>query len=314
MFLIGFILILISIILLFVVYNKAKSVHEINTKVDKKNEEIEKRNKELEQKKASYLNEIDVCQQNLLNIQEAIRNAGMSAEQFYKNIQQSYNNYEYSLEKDYQEKEEEYDILVKELYKSYDNEQDRILDQIKWEQSKLDNLRSTRAAAIQAQIKEREIKDQLSFYCLQPTENELDDIKALERVKPNLHQPRILCMLIWSTYFQKPMTALCNNILGTAIVCGIYKITNQETGECYIGQAVDIAKRWKDHAKCGLGIDTPANNKLYKAIQEYGIWNFSWELLEKCSKEQLNEKEYFYIDLYDSKNYGYNSSSGIKKY
>ena len=314
MFFIGLILILISIILLFVVYNKAKNVHEINTKVDKKNEEIEKRNQELEKEKSSYLNEIDVCQQNLLNIQEAIRRAGMSAEQFYKNIQQSCNNYEYSLEKDYQEKEEEYDILVKELYKSYDNEQDRILDQIKWEQSKLDNIRSTRAAAIQAQIKEREIKDQLSFYCLQPTENELDDIKALERVKPNLHQPRILCMLIWSTYFQKPMTALCNNILGTAIVCGIYKITNQETGECYIGQAVDIAKRWKDHAKCGLGIDTPANNKLYKAIQEYGIWNFSWELLEKCSKEQLNEKEYFYIDLYDSKNYGYNSSSGIKKY
>ena len=314
MFFIGLILILISIILLFVVYNKAKSVHEINTKVDKKNEEIEKRNKELEKEKVNYLNEIEICQQNFLNIKEAIRDAGMSAEQFYKNIQQSYNNYEYSLEKDYQEKEEEYDILVKELYKSYDNEQDRILDQIKWEQSKLDNIRSTRAAAIQAQIKEREIKDQLSFYCLQPTENELDDIKALERVKPNLHQPRILCMLIWSTYFQKPMTALCNNVLGTAVVCGIYKITNQETGECYIGQAVDIAKRWKDHAKCGLGIDTPANNKLYKAIQEYGIWNFSWELLEKCSKEQLNEKEYFYIDLYDSKNYGYNSSSGIKKY
>lgn len=314
MFLIGFILILISIILLLVVYNKAKSIHEINTKIDKKNEEIEKRNQELEKEKSNYLSEIETYRQNLLNIQEAMRNAGISAEQFYKNIQQSYNNYEYSLEKDYQEKEEEYDILVKELYKSYDNEQDRILDQIKWEQSKLDNIRSTRAAAIQAQIKEREIKDQLSFYCLQPTENELDDIKALERVKPNLHQPRILCMLIWSTYFQKPMTALCNNVLGTAIVCGIYKITNQETGECYIGQAVDIAKRWKDHAKCGLGIDTPANNKLYKAIQEYGIWNFSWELLEKCNKEQLNEKEYFYIDLYDSKNYGYNSSSGIKKY
>ena len=179
MFFIGLILILISIILLFVVYNKAKSVHKINTKVDKKNEEIEKRNQELEKEKSNYLTEIEAYRQNLLNIQEAMRNAGMSAEQFYKNIQQSYNNYEYSLEKDYQEKEEEYDILVKELYKSYDNEQDRILDQIKWEQSKLDNIRSTRAAAIQAQIKEREIKDQLSFYCLQPTENELDDIKKI---------------------------------------------------------------------------------------------------------------------------------------
>ena len=50
-----------------------------------------------------------------------------------------------------------------------------------------------------------------------------------------------------------------------------------------------------------------------KAIQEYGIWSFTWELLEKCSKEDLNDKENFYIELYDSYNYGYNSNKGIKK-
>lgn len=66
--------------------------------------------------------------------------------------------------------------------------------------------------------------------------------------------------------------------------------------------------RWKDHAKCGLGIDTPAANKLYKAMQEDGIWNFSWELLEECSENKLNEKERFYIELYDSYNFGYNSN------
>jgi hypothetical protein len=62
-----------------------------------------------------------------------------------------------------------------------------------------------------------------------------------------------------------------------------------------------------------LGIDTPANNKLYKAMQEDGLWNFSWELLEACSRDLLNEKEAFYIDLYDSCAYGYNSNNGIKK-
>jgi hypothetical protein len=313
MFWIGLIFILISIILLLVVHDKAKNIHTINTETDKINQEIQKENERLVQEKKDFLQEIDVCQQNLQNIQEVMRNAGITAEQFYKNLQQGYDSYEHSLDKDYQAKEEEYDNLLKELYNNYDEEQDSLLDQIQEEQSKLDYLRSTRAAAIQAQIKEREIKEQLSFYCLQPTASELDDIRALERVKPNLHQPRILCMLIWSTYFQKPMTALCNNVLGSAIVSGIYKVTNQETGECYIGQAVDVAKRWKDHAKCGLGIDTPANNKLYKAIQEYGIWNFSWELLEKCEKDLLDEKEAFYIDLYDSKNYGYNSTSGNKK-
>lgn len=314
MFWIGLLFILISIILLLVVYDKAKNVHKINTETDKINKQIEKENEELVKKKETFLTELSTYQQNLATIQQAIQNAGLSAEQASRAMRQNFESYGDVLEVSYQEKEAEYDGLLKNLYDAYDEEQEGLLDEIQEIRDNLEHLRSTRAAAIQAQIKEKEIKEQSSFYCLQPTANELDDIKALERVKPNLHQPRILCMLIWSTYFQKPMTALCNNILGTAVVTGIYKITNQETDECYIGQAVDVAKRWKDHAKCGLGIDTPANNKLYKAIQEYGIWNFSWELLEKCSKAELTEKENFYIDLYDSKNYGYNSSIGIKKY
>ena len=119
-------------------------------------------------------------------------------------------------------------------------------------------------------------------------------------------------MLIWQTYWQKPLKALAANILGNKTVVGIYKITNTKTKECYIGQSVDIAKRWADHAKCGLGIDTPQGNKLYKAMMEYGIYSFSWELLEECPKEQLDEKEKYYIDLYDAYNYGYNSTKGNK--
>jgi len=279
---------------------------EINNEIKQKNEEIIKENIALDLEKQQLIIDILRNRQELDNTQKRIvtnQEAAATAYEKYCDV----------LNMSYLQTEKDYDNLLNTLYEKYDNKQEELLEQQQKEKEKLDYLRSTRAAAIQAQIKEKEIKDQLSFYCLQPTENELDDIKALERVKPNLHQPRILCMLIWSTYFQKPMTALCNNILGTAIVCGIYKITNQETGECYIGQAVDIAKRWKDHAKCGLGIDTPANNKLYKAIQEYGIWNFTWELLEKCSKEDLNDKENFYIELYDSCNYGYNSNKGIKK-
>jgi hypothetical protein len=45
---------------------------------------------------------------------------------------------------------------------------------------------------------------------------------------------------------------------------------------------------------------------------EDGIWNFSWELLETCSKEELDKKEKYYIELYDSKNYGYNITQGNK--
>jgi hypothetical protein len=45
---------------------------------------------------------------------------------------------------------------------------------------------------------------------------------------------------------------------------------------------------------------------------DYGLWNFSFELLEECSKELLNEKEKFYISLYQSKDFGFNSTQGNK--
>jgi hypothetical protein len=62
-----------------------------------------------------------------------------------------------------------------------------------------------------------------------------------------------------------------------------------------------------------LGIDAPAGNKLYDAMQKDGVWNFSFELLEECPRASLNEKEKEYIEIYDSYNLGYNSNRGIGK-
>ena len=313
----NFIIVLcLSLIIVLLYYNlkKIKQTKEIDKTIEEKNQLALREYENIQLLKEKTTEEIEDMKKTLSQLAQIARESQLSADAAIEHIRNAVACYGDTLDGSYSQMEQEYDKLIQNLYNSYENTQDELLDEIQEEQEKLEYLRTTRAAIIQAQLKEKEIKEKMSFYSLQPSESEKDDIRALERVKPNLHQPRILCMLIWSTYFQKPMTALCNNVLGTAIVSGIYKITNQETNECYIGQAVDVAKRWKDHAKCGLGIDTPANNKLYKAIQEYGIWNFSWELLESCSKELLNEKENYYIDLYDSKNYGYNSSIGIKKY
>ena len=210
-----------------------------------------------------------------------------------------------NLENSYFEKEKEYDQNIQKLKTSSEEERAAI-------EKELDKIRQIRTAAIEALKREQEIKEKISFYCLQVTPAEISDIQKLEAIKPQLNNPRILSMLIWSTYFQKPMTSLCNNVIGTTVKSGIYKITNQKTNICYIGQAVDIAARWKSHAKCGLGIDTPANNPLYKAMIADGIWNFSFEVLEECSKEELNEKEKYYIQLYQSKDFGYNSTIGNK--
>ncbi len=278
-----------------------------------KNEELEKDNVLLQEHQNSLKALINQTSREIEDKYTKLAMVTHELEQSQSAFNHSLENYCDILDKSYIQKEKEYNDLLEILQKSYENEHDRILHDLEVIRQELEKTKATRSAVQEAILKEKQIEADLSFYCLSPTENEKDDIYALERVKPKLHQPRILCMLIWSTYFQKPMTQLCNNILGTKTVCGIYKITNQQTKECYIGQAVDIAKRWKDHAKCGLGIDTPAKNKLYKAMQEYGIWNFSWELLEECEKKDLDIKENFYIELYDSNNYGYNSSIGIKR-
>ena len=102
-------------------------------------------------------------------------------------------------------------------------------------------------------------------------------------------------------------------MLGSEEVCGIYKITNKKNKMCYIGQAKKVRERFREHMKCGLGIDAPANNKLYQAMRKEGLENFTFELLEACDIAYLDEKEKFYIQLYDSYNFGYNSNKGIKK-
>ena len=174
----------------------------------------------------------------------------------------------------------------------------------------LNKLKDSLSAGVQAQLREQEKKDSLNFYKMTASDKDLSDIQVLNQIKHSLYQPVILSKLIWTTYFQKSATEMCNRILGTGKKCGIYKITNINSQQCYIGQSVDIASRWKDHIKCGLGIDASATNKLYNAMQKDGVWNFTFELLEECPRELLNEKERFWINLYQSDKFGYNSTKG----
>lgn len=267
------------------------------------------RKEELERQEKLLQSKIESHEQELARTKNIVNSYQNDLEE---NAKKSFEKFCEALEINYQQAEHEHQYNIELLRNSYEKEQAHILTELEEEKETLSKVRETRAAAIQAQLREKEIKDKLSFYCLQVAQSDLSDIQILENIKPKLNNPRILSMLIWSTYFQKPMTTLCNSILGLKPVCGIYKITNQLSNMCYIGQSVDLATRWKSHAKCGLGIDTPQGNKLYAAMIADGLWNFSFELLEECPRDQLNEKEKYYIELYQAKEFGYNSSGGNK--
>ena len=93
--------------------------------------------------------------------------------------------------------------------------------------------------------------------------------------------------------------------------CGIYIITNKINGKVYIGKSNDIERRFKEHCSQYERNRTP-NKPLYLAFEKYGIYNFSFEILELCPSENLNEKERYWIQKYqsDDKEKGYNILSG----
>lgn len=62
-----------------------------------------------------------------------------------------------------------------------------------------------------------------------------------------------------------------------------------------------------------IGIDTPQNNLLYAAAQEYGLDDFTFELLLECTPNELDAKEKYFIELYNSNIFGYNRTQGNNK-
>ncbi len=90
-------------------------------------------------------------------------------------------------------------------------------------------------------------------------------------------------------------------------ISGIYKITNQINGKAYIGLSVDIKKRIKQHKD----IENNSTNKnLYWAFKEYGIENFSFEIIKECEPSKLGYWERKLIEEHDTFKSGYNSSLG----
>lgn len=201
---------------------------------------------------------------------------------------------------------------LKEQYNSqYQQEKQQLEEQIQQIQYELDVLQRQKAAAVEALQREQQVKDDKDFYRIHLSKEDKSDIMILGEVKNRLFNPRVLSMLIWQTYIQKKFKALCVDVLPSRDrVCGIYKITNVLNDKCYIGQAKNMSTRWTQHVKAACGIDCPANNKLYQAIEEDGIDNFMFELIEECEPEELNAKEAYYIDLYNSVKFGYNSQGG----
>jgi len=90
-------------------------------------------------------------------------------------------------------------------------------------------------------------------------------------------------------------------------IIGIYKITNPK-GKIYIGLSTNMRKRFSDYRK----LICKTQKKLYNSFLKYGVENHKFEIIQQCEKEQLNELEKYYVDLFKTFNskYGLNLRDG----
>ena len=234
------------IVLIFAYYlfNKVRQLkqQEITLEKEKQNIKIQIRNKQIKisnlnhqiinkQNKLLQLKQLQQQEQTILDTKKKTRQNEL------QQIEQNYEEQRIKHHQDFHQSIRQQQIEMKsQLYQQIGKIQ-RVRNQI---QSSLVQLKSVYQAATVARLRQQEEQDKIAFYRIKISEKQIDDIINLQEWKKELNDPSIVSKIIWSAFVMKPTTDLCNRVLGSGSVCGIYKITNRRTGEIYVGQSVKI--------------------------------------------------------------------------
>lgn len=209
-----------------------------------------------------------------------------------------------------------YDSLIAEKENSvYEAEnklqelQDSYFNQENIYQNKIEEAKTTYNLVLNQAKALARSQDEYKYMCLQLSDCDRSDIDYLYSMSQKLNHPDTIYKLIWSEYIQKPFNELLR-ANGIDEVSGIYKITNIKDKKAYVGKSTNIKKRLQDHMKSAVGISTIADQKVHHAMREEGLWNFTFEILCVCDKEELSSKEKEYIEILKTKDWGYNQNSG----
>lgn len=210
-----------------------------------------------------------------------------------------------NLAKSLEEEAQKYQENVASFQVQYDETVAGLMEQYKQLEGNVALMRATNDAAVAAAKRAEELKNQQDYYRIQLSAADVHEIELLREVEPYLRDKEPLNKVIWKCYYEKPTTDMIGRVVGSGVHTGIYKLTEIATGKCYVGQAANIADRWKQHIKRGVGADTPTRNKLYPAMIAAGPENFTFEIVEECDRTLLDEREDFWQDYFKAKEFGY---------
>lgn len=305
----------------------AAGMYKILSPKIKVTQEIDQRildqNSELKDETVQLLIDSSAKRRELISLEEQISaaaerlkdteiQASQAAEAFYKtHMQLAEERMDRALEAEGQKFQQAIDAFQEELAKTKEEGSAQLAKEIQEKREELDRvncaldmMRQATFSAVDAAKRAEEIKTSSNFYRIQLSNADLGEIRTLRSMCGQLRNQEPINKVIWKYYYEKPVTDLIGRVVGEPC-SGIYKITNIENQMCYVGQAVDIGNRWKQHIRRGVGAENPTRNKLYPAMQAVGPEGFTFEVIEKCDRALLDEREDFWQDYFKAKEFGY---------
>ena len=172
----------------------------------------------------------------------------------------------------------------------------------------IEDFRIRRESLNEAIRKEREMENLQDSHRIQLLDFDKEDIHFLVSLENKIHNKELLHKLIWTEYLQKPFNQMINRICGANIPKNVvYCIENIETHEKYIGKtSASYKDRMSNHIKASLGLGQLTRQQIHKAL--FGNWDkFMFSIIEEVGKDQkLSDREKFYIETFQSNQYGYN--------
>lgn len=269
---------------------KQKEQEQLDFLRQEKNKKLKEIDEEIEQYRIKHKKQLDQY------FEELNKNN-------YETVQQKLKEYQETLEKEKNATKEWIDLFKEEYQKNAEKELNII-------QAELDEYNKKRKAINEDILRNREVQQQTDFYRVRLEKEDKLDIEFLSGVAKKIHHPDAINKLIWDIYIKRAVDILIKNVLNNETISGIYKFTNMDTGEIYIGKSTDVKKRTYEHYKYAFGLSGIASSQFHYALKKYGIDHFTFELLEKCDKDKLTEREKYYITFYESNKYGYNMRIG----
>lgn len=294
-----------------------QAIQAENHKLAIQNEDLYRESKKLENNihqlqldEQQYKGRLKGLDESLIKAEE---NAKGAAERFYNEaLSNAQEKLEQALEKEscnYQKAVEDFKAELAEIKAEsalqFSQEMQIKQEQLDQATQALQDMQAKVAAAVEASKRQEEMESQQNFYRIQLSDIDLEEIEKLRSVEPYLRNKEALNKIIWKVFYEKPTADLIGRVIGNTAQTGIYKITNIDNQKCYVGQAVNLGDRWKQHIKKGLGADPPTRNKLYSAMKSIGPENFTFEVIEICDRSLLDSREDYWQEYFKAKEFGY---------